>query len=190
MNRYARKKCNEEKLKELLNRIYENKNGNRMRQLVKFVADFYKNRAPELKKYFDNEDLLIGGIATSAYYAITEDISQIQSHEFGGLGAIIQQTQSELEFNQDQLRFAKLSGLALKYSRLSDNAGWKTEVYDDALWGARCSDNALMYSHLHDRTGVAATLKDNSMQYSIRSKNALYKAGIYDDALYGSKIEE
>lgn len=169
---------------------YKSQRGDLIRQKVRVIAEDYKDRAEKLKDYFDNENPLIGGIATSAYHFITGDITPMQSRQLGGLGAIILESQSDLEFKLDQLYFAQIFGTSLRGAKLSDNAGWKAEAYESSLGRAECRDNAMTYSKLYNWAGLGATLKDNSMKYSIRTKNTLYEVRKDDDALYGSKIIE
>lgn len=170
---------------------YKSNRGNLIRQRARVIAEEYKNRPlSELRNYFENENLLLAGIATSAYHLITKEIEPIQAAQFGGIGAIILDSPMNLEFKLDQLHFAQIFGKSLRGANLRDNAGWRLEAYEDSLIRVECFDNAMMYCTLKDKAGFRAVLKNNSMKYSTRTKNTLHGAKIEDDALYGSKVEE
>jgi len=180
-------------LKDMTERLieeYKSQRGDLIRQRVRVIAEEYRNKPKELRNYFDDENLLLAGIATSAYHFITGEIEPIQSTQFGGIGAIILDSSMDLEFELDQLHFAQIFGKSLRGANLKDNAGWSAEAYEYSLWRANLIDNSMTYSKIYDEVGLKATLKDNAMKYSTRTKGTLHRAKIEDDALYGSKIVE
>ena len=123
----------EQKLSKLLEKTVEERNGNRIRHLTRVIAKSYSENPEELKEYFDDSNKDISGIATSAYNFLTKEISPIQAVEFGGLGAILDNTEEDLEFNRCQLWFSKNSGYSLWCSKNSGNSLRYSENSGSAL---------------------------------------------------------
>lgn len=153
------------------------KNGNRVRHLTRVIASAYEDNPDELKKYFEDSNGFVAGIATSAYHFLTGDIKPIQKIEDGGLGAIISQSENGLKFSKWQLRFAKLTGTALQYSRNRGSALMYSENSGDALKGSRNKGYTLMYSK---NSG-------NALRDSGNKRYALEDSENSEDALEGSK---
>jgi len=126
-SRELTKQEKELKLVGLIKNVFDAKNGNGVRKLVKIVSNAYDENPEKLRKYFNSDNLLVVGIATSAYHFLTGDIRPIQTREYGGLGAIINDSEEGLKFNRNQLSFAKLSGFALQNSTNSGKALFSSE---------------------------------------------------------------
>ena len=166
-----------ERFADLLQTAFDKKNGNRIRHLVRIVAHAYSQNPEELENYFNNENQLVAGIATSAYHFLTDKITPIQTKAFGGLGAIINQSGDGLKFNQKQLWFAKISGDALRYSENGGNSLWYSENSDSSLWDSENSNSSLWDS---ENSGDSLLGSKNSDDSLLGSKN-------YDCSLWDSK---
>lgn len=186
----------EEKLINVISKVAGKENGNRVRHLVRIVANAYDNDPKRLKRYF-NDSELIAGLATSAYHFLTGDIKPIQTREYGGLGAIINDSEHNLEFGRCQLWFSRLSGNALTYSTNKNHALRYSENSDKALFGSTNSDKALSDSinsgyALHESVNSGSvlwdsTILDNALGYSKNSDSVLSNSKILNQALYHSK---
>jgi len=123
----------EGRLTGILSKTIGDKNGNGVRHVMKIVSKSYKENPEELREYFNSRNSFIGGIATSAYYFLTGIMEPIQEFEYGGLGAIIDDSEKELEFGRSQLWFARLNKNSLNNSKNSSNSLWYAEIYGNAL---------------------------------------------------------
>jgi len=187
----------EKRFASLLKTAFDKKNGNRIRHLVRIVADSYSQNLEELQKYFDSENPLVAGIATSAYNFLTDEISPIQKKEFGGLGAIINQSKRNLEFNRRQLWFAKISGSSLIFSKNSDDSLKYSENGGHSLWNSENSGNSLLYSKngghsLWNSKNCGDSLFEsensgNSLNFSQNSGNSLWNSRNGDYSLMSSR---
>ena len=167
----------ENRFVELVETAYNKNKGNRIRHLVRILADSYQENPERLKSYFNNKNFLITGIATSAYHFLTGDIKPIQSRKFGGLGAIINDSEKGLTFNRNQLYFSKNSGDAL----------WDSENSGDALKYSKNSGDALKYSKNSDSALRDSKNSGDALKYSENSDSALKDSENSDYALWGSK---
>ena len=167
----------EEKLKRLTNEFYNARNGNRIRDIVKVVAKTYEKNPVEIMKYFNHEDRKIAGIATSAYHLLTGDLTPMCRREFGGLGAIINDSEFGLTFGRNQLQFSENSGVALTGSKNSEYALCFSENSGYALRDSENSGSALNGSK---NSGSALRDSENSEDALCGSENS-------EDALRGSE---
>ena len=158
------------RLSSLLYKVVKNKNGNAVRHLTRIIAKAYKSNPEKLRKYFNDSEKLISGIATSAYNFLTGEITPMQSTEYGGLGAILTNTPKNLIFKDNQLWYSKNSGCALLYSK---NSGY-------ALRGSENSGSALSVS----------TNSENALKNSENSGHALWHSENSGCALEGSENSE
>jgi len=131
------------KLGGLLEYAVDKSRGNFVRALMRIIAKAYEKNPETLRRYFNHENQKIAGIATSAYHFLTGDIKPIQTRNFGGLGAIINDSEESLKFGRNQLNFAKLCGDALWYSENNGYALWHSENNGNALWKSENSGDAL-----------------------------------------------
>ena len=200
----------EEKLKNVLLKVLEKGNGNGVRHLVRIVANAYENNPEKLRRYFNSEDNKIAGIATSAYHFLTGDIKPIQTREYGGLGAIINDSEHNLEFGRCQLHFAQLSGKALWHSKNvgyvlenSTNSGYalkNSNNSSDALWRSKNSGSVLGSStnsgdalRGSENSSIAlwhSTNSGNALRVSKNSGYALWHSKNSGDTLQGSENSE
>jgi len=127
----------------LINQAVKEKKGDRIRHLTRIIANAYSGKPQELVPFFKDENEYLAGIATSAYNLITNDIAPIQSIEFGGLGAILTNTEEGLTFNQCQLWYSKNSGYALRSSKNSEYTLWYSKNNGNALGYSENSGDAL-----------------------------------------------
>ena len=169
----AEEKNTRTKLPNLIEKLYNIKNGNRMRQVVRIVAKAYKQNPEQLKEYFNHEHDKLAGIATSAYHLLTGDIMPIQETEYGGLGAIIEKSEKGLEFRKCQLQFAKLSKRALQKSKNKEQALQYSENIEQALQDSMNSEQALQYSINKGETLQNSINKGETLQNSINKGEAL-----------------
>lgn len=192
---------NESDVKKHVNRMYSSfdspyRTGNRIRHLVRIISKAYEKNPIKLRKYFNHTNKFIAGISTAAYHFLTGDIKPIQTREFGGLGAIINDSEENLVFNKSQLWYAKLSGNALKKAHNSDrvlfysensghslyysnNKGRVLELSKNSDYALECSENkyALFYS----------LNKDHSLKYSKNRSHTMFSSINLDNALERSE---
>ena len=166
----------EERFAGLLQTAFDKRNGNRIRHLVRIVAHAYSQNPEELENYFNNENQLVAGIATSAYHFLTDKITPIQTKAFGGLGAIINQSDKNLKFNKKQLWFAKISGDSLNCSENSEDSLWYSKNSEDSLGYSKNSEDSLWYSKNDG----------DALRYSKNSSFSLLGSGNSDYSLLGS----
>ena len=163
----------EDRFAYLLQIAVDKRNGNRIRHLVRIVAHAYSQNPKKLKNYFNNENQLVAGIATSAYHFLTGKITPIQKKEFGGLGAIINQSKENLKFNKKQLWFAKISGNSLRYSENSEDSLWNSENSGFSLLGSENSGFSLWNSENSGFSLFSSKNSDYSLWYSENSGDSL-----------------
>lgn len=177
-----------ERFVKLLENSFENKNGNRIRHLVRIVANSYSENPEKLKEYFENQDKLVVGIATSAYHFLTGDIEPIRTLEYGGLGSIINESDEGLKFNQNQLWFAKLSGNSLWNSENSGDSLKYSENNDDSLDWSKNSENSLEYSKNEGNSLTCSENSGNSLRHSKTVELLLKNLKIVEILLRNLKI--
>ncbi len=175
----------QKKLENLIEKAYRKTNGNRIRQLVKVVANAYKENPEELRNYFKRENK-VSGIATSAYYLLTKNISPIQDESYGGLGVSISDSEEGLRFSRNQMQFAKISGTALFKSVNSDYSLWHVETsgfalsgsrnYDCSLWHSKNKENSLVDSKNYDYSLYGSANEGFSLWYSKNHNHSLYNS--------------
>lgn len=173
----------EDRFSSLLQTAFDKRNGNRIRHLVRIIANAYSQNPEELKNYFDNENQLVEGIATSAYNFLTNEITPIQEKEFGGLGAIINQSKENLKFNKKQLWFARIGGDSLWGSYNSEDSLWFSENSDESLKYSKNSGKSLMGSN---NCGASLRFSENSeksLRYSKNQENSLWDSYNIDSSL-------
>lgn len=86
----------EDKIINLAKKLHSRQNGNRIRQVVRAAAKAYQSNPEQLKEYFNHDENLLAGIATSAYHRITGDLNPCQEIKYGGLGVIIDNSEEGL----------------------------------------------------------------------------------------------
>ena len=202
-------KNHSETLEKLLEKVIERKNGNRVRHLTRIISNAYSENSEELKQYFnDNTNQFITGIATSAYHFLTGDIGPILEKDFGGFGAIVDNSEEGLEFNNrqlwhskisgDSLRHSKNKGNALRYSENSGNALWKSKNRGhslessnnkgDALWKSNNKGDALSSSKNSKHSLGYSENSERALEYSKNRGYTLWKSNNKGYALKDSKI--
>ena len=89
----------EKKFRKVVTEAVNQEDGVKIRKLVKVVERAYKNDPSKLEKYFINSNPYVAGIASSAFFALTGNMSHIQELEYGGLGL-------ELESRKNQFLYS------------------------------------------------------------------------------------
>jgi hypothetical protein len=168
----------EQRLVDFVNRAYELKRGDRIRQVARIVADAYKGKSNQLKEYFDHGDEKLAGIATSAYFMLTDDMRPLKGAGFGGLGLILSEPcpGEHHSFSRNQLHFARLSGFALNHSMNSGNALWHSRNSGGALNDSENSGCALKWSINTDHTLWSSLNSDDALAESTNLSMALDKS--------------
>ncbi|VVB83905.1 Uncharacterised protein [uncultured archaeon] len=191
--------------------------GNRIRHLADIIAKSYSKKPEELISFFSNDNKHIAGIATSAYYSITEDIEPALSIEYGGLGAVVASTKIRLKIGQSQFLFSRNSGNAFWFSENSGNAFGYSENSGDSFrssmnrgesfknsinQGESFQDSENCWNSFEKSTNKGYSLwgsrnNEHSFYYSDNSENAargstndnysFCRAKIRDNALKGAK---
>ena len=180
----------EQKLANLIDKISKRKDGNRMRKIVGIVADHYKNTPDRLRHYFSNDHAKLAGVATSAYFQLTQEIRPIQMVEYGGLGVTIEKSEENLEFCRRQLHFAKLKDYALSNSKNSERSLWYSENTDNALWKSENSGSALYCSVHSDSTLWYSKNSGASLRKSVHKEgNTLWNSDNSGNSLQHAIIE-
>lgn len=192
-----------EKLDELLGKITGEENGNRVRHLTRIISKAYSENPGKLEDLYNNPNQFIAGIATSAYYLLTGDMTPIIETDFGGFGAIIGNTEEGLKFNCHQLWYseigkyglwnANISGKALRYAdtgedslmyaNISGDASWHTNNSGDSSRYAKLSGRALWHSRNSGRALGDSDSKEKALAYS---KNIDYSLCNLQRTLYNS----
>lgn len=93
-----------------MEQAYETGDGNLLRHFVEATAEAHTEKPESLRSYFSGISEKFAGIATSAYYLLTGDLTPVKEKKFGGLGLTISREELSLPFLKDQFYFALVDG--------------------------------------------------------------------------------
>ena len=180
------KETKESKLTRILEQAILGQKGNSVRRIVNIVAKAYNTDKGGLTKYFDHQNQLIAGIATSAHYQLVGNEEVLSEGKYSGLGATLIKSSEDLEFGQNQLNFARLSGNALRRSTNSEGALSRSTNSGSALGNSINSGNALGNSINSEGALWNSTNFGSALWDSINSGSVLWDSINSGSALSGS----
>lgn len=179
---------------ETIEELVRKRDGEKIRFLVKNIAQTYLNMqdTSELETTVKDSQVhpLIRGLASSAHYCIVGNIDILHECQFGGLGLTTKNRTDTYRkrFDGKKLWFAEGLGESFETATFSEYAGWFSKFSEDSGKRAHGNDFALWHSELKGRSMTKATIVGNSLAMSIIGENAISEATIEDDAGFNSTI--
>jgi hypothetical protein len=199
------------KLNKLANHINIWNKGNRIRHLVNIVANAYKDKPEDLKKFFYEDSdffklvekyaeyklkdskkniFLPGEFARSAYMMLTQDFSPLDDSEFAGLGITLNTSPLGLKLNFGQFCQARLSGDALSFSVNKKYSLQNSINSGNALYNSVNEEGSLFFSINSGNSLHNSKNSENSLQYSKNSGNSLQNSKNIENSLHDSENSE
>jgi len=166
----------------------EKETGHRVRNIVKLVAKHYSGNPEELKRYFglyypegnpfklDHDDLLIEGVATSAYAMITGNFQPISKAYYGGLGITLDDSPENIVGKHHQYNLAKGCGNSFKRTVGRNNSFRDVIGMDNSFDYAVGHDVAFRYAKGRNEAFRNAAGLDDSF-CNVRYRDSAFREG-------------
>ncbi|MBN1175682.1 hypothetical protein JXA48_03485 [Candidatus Woesearchaeota archaeon] len=104
----------------------------KIQRLRQIVTNAYRDNPDGLKRYFNYDLPVFAGLASSAYFQLTGDISPCLSLVYGGLGSVVNDSPENLKIGRCQFHYSTIGKHAFGKASLDDLALMGSEVFNYA----------------------------------------------------------
>jgi hypothetical protein len=102
----------------------------KIQHLVSIITKAYKDDPEKLRAYFNAQSDVTGGLTTAAYFNLTGNIQPCQGRYFGGLGAKVNDSATNLTIERSQFHYASIGEYAFENATISNFALFGSEILD------------------------------------------------------------